>query len=69
MSLIDLILDLPSFLFDWWLMSGDMCPECGGYLYPIPSRGKENILKCKACEKLWMKREKLLLPVKTSQQN
>jgi hypothetical protein len=61
---LQVILQLPWLLLDWILWRGDVaCPECGARLYRVKASGGVPALRCKLCEKSWVKKESGLQPL------
>jgi tRNA(Ile2) C34 agmatinyltransferase TiaS len=61
-----IILQLPWLAIDLLLWRRHVaCPECGAGLYRVRTSSGDNTLRCKLCEKSWVKEEgglQLLVP-------
>ncbi|MBA3242498.1 MAG: hypothetical protein H0T60_14815 [Acidobacteria bacterium] len=46
-------------LFFWLLLRGYVChdSECGGILDKVQSRSVDSLLRCRMCERVWVRRQ------------
>jgi tRNA(Ile2) C34 agmatinyltransferase TiaS len=64
MMWLEVILQLPWLALDWLLLRDTAtCPECGARLYRVRTSSGDSVLRCKLCEKSWVKKEGSLQPL------
>lgn len=55
LSILDLLFDLPSLLFDLGSSSGVSCPRCGHRLKYVTRVEHEDKVQCVMCERVWLR--------------